>query len=100
MRCDRCIENNEAHTVTPGIMTRTLMETLPGFWNEQNQWVEPADPNTTSVNYICSKGHRWSITSGGYLDEPRTTILKDARPPITEIDPSASGPLSRVDMLC
>ena len=117
MRCDRCIENNEAHTVTPGFTTRTLMMPRPGYWNEQNQWVESKDPNTTSVDYTCSKGHRWSITSGGYLDEPRTTILTDATPPSTEInlpsvwsasdasvtklddiEPNASGLLSRVDM--
>ena len=117
MRCDRCIENNEAHTVTPGMMTRTVMMPGPGYWNEQNQWVESKDPNTTSVDYTCSKGHRWSITSGGYLDEPRTTILKDATPPSTEInlpsvwgvsdpnvtkldgiEPNASGLMSHADM--
>ena len=70
----------------------------PGYWNEQNQWVESKDPNTTSVDYTCSKGHRWSITSGGYLDEPRTTILKDATPPSTEINLPSVWSVSDADI--
>jgi hypothetical protein len=62
MKCPVCIETGERSTVhTNGYGLRTLMGFSPGYYDEDGQWVRNRDPNTTTQDYACSRGHTFSI---------------------------------------
>ena len=81
MRCDDCVSDGAKHTVSEGMSGRTLMSVPSGHWDEDDNWIQPRDPNFITTRYSCSNGHRWQISKGGYLDEPRVLKLPPQEPP-------------------
>ena len=64
MRCPVCVGANTKHTVNvqPGGV-RTLM-LGHSFYDEDNRY-HNHDPNTTTSDWSCSWGHRWSVRRQG-----------------------------------
>ena len=59
MRCTKCQQLGSRHRVFGAGTTTTLMNVSPGYWDENNNWVQPEDPNITTCQYMCSNGHSW-----------------------------------------
>lgn len=60
MRCPECVSVGVRSTVTPGLMTTTLMWSPP-FYDEDGQYHDH-DPNKRVSHFTCSNGHAWSET--------------------------------------
>lgn len=62
MRCPFCVEEGERSIVNvPGYSTRTLMMGH-SFYDEDGR-LHSHDPNVSSADYSCSRGHRWIHSS-------------------------------------
>ena len=89
MRCNQCQEKDDSHNVYEGPKFFTAMARLPGYWDENDNWVLPPDPNYATSKYSCSNGHQWSIVKG------HVTILESiALPDHLDMDvsiPSSAG---------
>ena len=59
MRCSECEIKGDRHRVREGGMTRTLMGITPGYYDENDNYVPPNDPNKTTIECECSNGHKW-----------------------------------------
>ena len=59
MRCKDCLEEDMLHRVYKTGGHRTLMPVQPGYWDEDDSWVDPVDPNKNISHYNCSNGHTW-----------------------------------------
>ena len=60
--CEKCEkEGNKYSVIEPQYGTTTLMCISPGYWDEDGNYHEPHDPNTTSYVYTCSNGHSFSV---------------------------------------
>lgn len=61
MICKQCRDEGKLSKVFPGCGTRTLMN-CPTFYDEQGKFHDH-DSNTTTMDYSCSNGHRWTERS-------------------------------------
>ena len=57
MMCPICVDQGTRSRVTPGDRFTTLMGHSP-YYDEDGQY-HIHDPNTVTVEYGCSHGHRW-----------------------------------------
>ena len=60
MKCPECQKENKKSTVRLGMCTTTLMYADPGYYDEDGNWVDIPNPNTTFQEYTCSNGHTWT----------------------------------------
>lgn len=58
--CKECEKKKKKYSVYTGMSSTTLIAIPQPYWNEDGQYVSPRDPNTTTQEYSCSNGHRWS----------------------------------------
>ena len=58
MKCPECVKNNQKSTMSVGASMTTLMYSAP-FYDEEGRY-HSHNPNTTTTEYSCSNGHRWS----------------------------------------
>ena len=65
MRCPECVASKQSHSVHPNGSTCTLMSVTAGYWDEDDLWVQPHDPNITTTRYQCSWGHDWTVKETG-----------------------------------
>ena len=68
MRCKACLKEDATHTVTQGWSMRTAVGVMPPYWDENDNYVVPLDPNTTTTIYYCSNGHEWRQYDSNRLD--------------------------------
>jgi len=62
--CEKCVEAKQKYSVTePMSGMTTLMCPAPGRWDEEGNYHEGFDPNTTTYTYTCSNGHSWDETT-------------------------------------
>lgn len=61
MRCPACQKDEVTHTVTESGGFSTLLAPSPGYWDANDSYVHPHDPNTHTTNYTCSNGHTWTV---------------------------------------
>lgn len=62
MRCPTCKAEGREHTVHEGMSSTTCMYGGPGYWNERDEWVPPANVNARTTSYWCSNGHQWQTS--------------------------------------
>jgi len=60
MKCPKCQEEGKKSTVTLGKCTVTCMYCSPGYYDEDGNWKDLPDRNTTFQEYRCSNGHEWT----------------------------------------
>lgn len=65
MKCPECVDLEDRSTVTPGMAITTCMYAPPGYFDEDGEWIKGEDPNITTTNYHCSKGHVWAVATRG-----------------------------------
>ena len=65
MRCPVCVEKNMESTLHPGASFSTCMAGSSGYYDATGEWVPGFDPNITSTDYRCSRGHRFVERSQG-----------------------------------
>ena len=58
MKCPQCVIENEKSCVYPGYSTKTLMATHC-YYDEDGKFIY-YDPNITTTEYKCSRGHEWT----------------------------------------
>ena len=58
--CPECLKEDEKSCVFIGITTRTAMAPPNPYYDEEGVFRIPKNPNTTTINYSCSRGHTWS----------------------------------------
>jgi len=63
MICPVCKKKGLSCIVSVHGGSQTLIYSEP-YYDEEENW-HYHDPNTTTSNYSCSNGHRWSVTVGG-----------------------------------
>lgn len=61
MKCPECVKENKKSFVNVGMSMTTAMYAAP-FYDEEGKY-HHHDPNTTSTEYSCSNGHRWTHKS-------------------------------------
>lgn len=60
--CSECQKQGLTSYVYPGISTSTLMWCQP-FYDKDGKYHDH-DMNSSSTDYSCSNGHKWSSSSG------------------------------------
>jgi hypothetical protein len=63
MRCPVCEPEKVKHTVQQGFSRSTLLGGSAPYYDEDDK-VHNHDPNTSSVTYECSNGHKWTVKAG------------------------------------
>lgn len=59
--CEQCEKEGKKYTVQqPMYGMTTLLAYTPGYWDEEGNYIQNNNPNTTTYNYECSNGHSWS----------------------------------------
>ena len=61
--CPECQRQGLKSTVSVLGSSRTLAYAAP-YYNEDGNYVQPPDPNTTTTEYECSRGHRFCTKNG------------------------------------
>lgn len=61
MICEECKAQNLTSNVYPGVSTSTLMWCQP-FYDEKGVYHDH-DRNTSTTDYRCSNGHKWTKKS-------------------------------------
>ena len=59
MKCPKCIEEGKRSVVTQGLSSTTLMY-IPIQYDEDGKRMQSSIQNTSTTEYSCSNGHRWS----------------------------------------
>lgn len=59
MRCKECEDSGQKSKIYLGIATATCIGWMPGYYDEEGNWVFGKNPNTITQAYRCSNGHRW-----------------------------------------
>lgn len=97
MRCPVCILREQESTLHPGMPTTTCMGVSPGYYDARGDWVRSYDPNITTTEYRCSRGHTFversrmgqvfetNITNSDDAGEKKTVITLQ-RPSLQEND--------------
>lgn len=58
--CKECKKENKKYSVeVPLYGATTSMCLIPAHWDEDGNYHEVVDPNTTTLTYRCSNGHSW-----------------------------------------
>ena len=61
--CKQCEKQGQKYSVTDSTYgVTTCAGITPGYWDEEGKYHKPVDPNTTTYEYSCSNGHRWTET--------------------------------------
>lgn len=58
MQCPECQKEGKKSKVYQGMSTTTLLGWIP-YWDEEGKYHND-NPNTTTTEYSCSNGHRWT----------------------------------------
>lgn len=58
MICTQCKEKGLSSKISIGNSQTTCLGSLPSY--DENGVYHSNDPNTTTTNYECSNGHKWS----------------------------------------
>ena len=61
MRCPECVTSKQSHSVLENGRESTLMSSPAGYWDDNDKWIQPRDPNITTIRYQCSRGHAWTV---------------------------------------
>ena len=62
MNCEKCTEEDKESTISEhGHGWVTLMGGFPYY--DENKHYHDHDPNASTQGYICSNGHKWSIST-------------------------------------
>lgn len=60
-KCEKCIAEGKKYTVyVPMCGTTTLLAYIPAYWDEDGNYIQNKNPNTTTYTYTCSNGHTFS----------------------------------------
>ena len=62
MKCAECVTLGQRSTVTVGATTTTAMA-VSAYYDEDGHY-HYNDPNITTTEYHCSRGHRWHEQTG------------------------------------
>ena len=57
-KCPECVKLGQKSSISIGLQATTLMGWSEGYDEDGNYYRH--DPNITSIEYQCSKGHRWT----------------------------------------
>lgn len=63
MICPKCKKEGKKSRVYPGMGTSTLLF-CPPFYDEEGKY-HNHDSNTTTTEYKCSNGHKWTERTSG-----------------------------------
>ncbi len=63
MICKECKKKGLKSKIYPGVGSRTLLY-CPPFYDEEGK-LHDHDANTTTTDYFCSNGHKWSEKTTG-----------------------------------
>ena len=63
MKCPQCVKERKKSKVYPGMGTSTLLF-CPPFYDEGGKHHDH-DRNTTTIEYACSRGHKWVESTSG-----------------------------------
>lgn len=62
--CEQCVKEGKKYSVSePQFGITTSMMPSPAYWDEEGNYHESYNPNTTTYEYQCSNGHRWQKVS-------------------------------------
>lgn len=81
MKCPECVKEGEKSRVYPGVSTTTSMSG-ERYYDEEGR-LHVHDPNTTTADYTCSRGHKWTTTERHgtcWCETVKDAVFTDAEP--------------------